>query len=1012
MKSSVIKDTKKGRDIVPFPGLRAFTPEDSSFFFRDPEFVKSTTNTLIDKKLLMLTGPSGSGKTSLVNAGIIPLLNRQGGWIIISMVPGNDPLPNLYTSIRDALNPAAPDFDKGKSFPDQVITLLENNSGKSSDKILLFIDQWEDLFRFQNFSKAGEVERIRKEASDFLSAVLLTDQIPVWLALTMNIDFLKEMNRYPSTLRLLNGRHILMPAPGDNELVMAMEEPVKLAGASISSKLVEHLVKELKEVEQKLPALQFTMWLTWENWKANNPEGRTISHTDLEAAGGLKDSTAKYLDSIYLNLSKTQRPICEKIFKSLTELGSSGEILKRRMKISLLSQIVLAPVDTIIDVINHFRSEQISFILPGWETDLSAETVVELSHESIANLWKRLDLWTREERESVEIYQKLAYDASRYQVGKTSLLTPPELDRAISWKMKNRPNLAWAERYDPAYERTLVYLNTSEQEFEQSKAVKERKRKLNLLRTRVLASIFSVAMAMFLFLYFKADTRSDEFQAAFIQSENLRTLAEQQAAEAIEKQKLAEQIADEALEQQSSSDNVAKLAELRRLRAEQKAQEEATRAALAQQNLAAANTEKVAAIQNQEEADQQRKEAERARMAEFTRRVLSTSESMSIKSLQINSDPELKALLALQAFRFNEQYEGNNFTPEVYTSLYESVKSLLGDDYNYYKGHTNVVRAVSFLPRTSSFFSAGSDGRILKWNLNTSTTDFAVMASGRNVIDQLEVSSDGRWLLAAENRNGLLVINLESNNPVAELFSGREKNIRSITIASDNNTVYTAGLENYIEVWNLLGRSSRILTETESRINALSVSPDGSILAGGTRDGKLMIWRVRGDMASNSVFDNNGNAIQTVKFSPNGRYLAAGDVRGNLMIFRADNFEILRILQGHEARITDVEFSEDSRYLTSTSYDGKVFYWNTGNFSLKPIELSDNEGFVFASSYSTDGRFVVTCSAEEPRLVVRPAASSIIAESICRLVSRNMTQEEWNDFVGGDIEYLRTCQNK
>lgn len=1012
MKSSVIKDKKKGNDSIPFPGLRPFAPEDSSFFFRDGEFVKSTAKELMDKKFILITGPSGVGKTSLLNAGIIPLLNRQGGWKIISLVPGNDPLYNIYTGIRDALNPAAPDFDKGKTLPDQVISLLENNTGKTSDRILIFIDQWEDIFRIRDFTKTGETERIRMEGNEFLSGIQLSDHFPVWMALTMNIDFLKEMNRFPSTSRLLGGRHILMPEPSENELVMAIEEPVKLAGASISPKLVEHLLKELKETRHKLPALQFTLRLTWENWKSNNPDGRGISHTDLEAAGGLKDSAGKYLDSIFLNLPKTQRPICEKIFKSLTEMGSNGEILKRKMKISLLSQIVLAPVDTIIEVINHFRTERNSFIHPGWETDLSADTVIELSHESIASLWKRLEIWTREEGESVEIYRKLAYDASRYQVGKTSLLTPPELDRAIAWKMKNRPNLAWAERYDRAYERTLVYLNTSEQEYEQSKAIKERKRKLTLLRTRFLATLFGVAMAVFLFLFFKADTRSSEFQAAFIQSENLRTLAEQQAAEAIEKQRLAEQIADEALEQQSSSDNVAKLAELRRLRAEQKAQEEATRAALAQQNLAAANTEKVAAIQNQEEADQQRMEAERARLAEFTRRVLSTSESMSIKSLQINSDPELKALLALQAFRFNEQYEGNNFTPEVYSSLYESVKNLLGDDYNYYKGHTNVVRAVRFLPRTSSFFSAGSDGRILKWNLNTSTSDFAVMASGRSVIDQLEVSSDGRWLLAAENRNGLLVMNLESNNPVAELFSGREKNIRTITIASDNNTVYTAGLENYIEIWNLLGRSSRILTETESRINALSVSPDGSILAGGTRDGKLMIWRVRGDMASNAVFDNSGNAIQTVEFSPNGRILAVGDVRGNLMIFRADNFEILRILQGHEARITDIEFSEDSRYLTSTSYDGKVLYWNTGNFSLEPIELNDNEGFVFASSYSTDGRFVVTCSAEEPRLVVRPASSSIIAESICRLVSRNMTQEEWNDFVGSDIEYLRTCQNK
>ena len=72
----------------PFPGLMAFHPEDSEFFFGRETLVRKLENRLKQHNFLAVLGPSGSGKSSLVLAGLVPALDRP--WV--HLTPGSDPL--------------------------------------------------------------------------------------------------------------------------------------------------------------------------------------------------------------------------------------------------------------------------------------------------------------------------------------------------------------------------------------------------------------------------------------------------------------------------------------------------------------------------------------------------------------------------------------------------------------------------------------------------------------------------------------------------------------------------------------------------------------------------------------------------------------------------------------------------------------------------------------------------------------------------------------------------------
>ena len=97
-------------DRSPFPGLEAFTEQDSAVFFgRDAEIAEllSRLHPVVGgqaHRLVAVVGPSGVGKSSLVQAGVMPgLRQRRSGWIIVPpMVPGDHPLQSLAQAVAAA----------------------------------------------------------------------------------------------------------------------------------------------------------------------------------------------------------------------------------------------------------------------------------------------------------------------------------------------------------------------------------------------------------------------------------------------------------------------------------------------------------------------------------------------------------------------------------------------------------------------------------------------------------------------------------------------------------------------------------------------------------------------------------------------------------------------------------------------------------------------------------------------------------------------------------------------
>ena len=60
----------------PFPGLRPYRSSESNIFFGREREVEDSLSILQQYKLVTITGDNGSGKTSLIDAGLIPKIQK------------------------------------------------------------------------------------------------------------------------------------------------------------------------------------------------------------------------------------------------------------------------------------------------------------------------------------------------------------------------------------------------------------------------------------------------------------------------------------------------------------------------------------------------------------------------------------------------------------------------------------------------------------------------------------------------------------------------------------------------------------------------------------------------------------------------------------------------------------------------------------------------------------------------------------------------------------------------
>jgi tetratricopeptide (TPR) repeat protein len=495
----------------PFPGLRPYEPDEDHLFFGREKEVDDLLRRLRFDRFLPVVGTSGCGKSSLVRSGLIPALHSGmmvkagSSWRIAMMRPGEDPIGHLAEALDSSRTlGVAPDELASTNRVLIDATLRRGSLGLAAavrqarmpadDNVLVLIDQFEELFRFR---RSRQIENSRDEAVAFVRLLLeaaAQSNLPIYIVLTMRSDFIGDCIDYPGLPEAINASHYLVPRMTRDELRSVITGPIAVAGATIAPRLVVRVLNDLGDRQDELPILQHALMRTWDHWEKHRPADEPIDVESYESIGTLAHALSLHAEEAYAEATAShEERLTELIFKALTDTVSDPRGIRRPTSVGELAAIAGASESEVIRVVDLFRREGRSFLMPPPSVRLSSDAIVDISHESLMRTWDRLIRWAEEERTSAELYRRLAQEAHYFEEGKAALWGDPELELGLRWRRDNRPTEAWARRYDPAFDRAMAFLEESEVERDRLKAERRRTRVRNLMFAWGTAAVLLVA---------------------------------------------------------------------------------------------------------------------------------------------------------------------------------------------------------------------------------------------------------------------------------------------------------------------------------------------------------------------------------------------------------------------------------------------------------------------------------------------------------------------------------------
>lgn len=481
MMTTEIKTTEVSA--FPYPGLRAFTEQESHLFYGRKKQVFQLLSLLEENRFLAVIGPSGSGKSSLVRAGLLPQLRESGlftqrgrDWLFLKMKPGLSPLVSLAREIHShapigLLHEGDARLTEAvlRSGPKGLQRVFNDSNLSRDTNVLLLVDQFEELFQDDQSRKAEEgLEHQRSEQEtgwghrfvQLLLNIVTQQDWSVHVVITMRTDFIGDCNKFVGLPEAVSQSQFLVPRLDVHSLEKAIRSPLVQPEFSceLDQEVVDVMVNAAHVEQDALPLIQHALLRMWHHAKKCQ-KGMCLPRTTTGRAKSLAEILDSHGREIYDSIPPSQKRIAEKLFRILTARGPQGQLIRNPTTLKTVAAAVGEPEKLIGEVVAKFTAPGVHFL--NVSSDGGKERLINVTHESLLRHWRMVSQWLKEEDESVEMLRLLSGHAKRWKSGKGGFWVGSLLDEAQRWRDRESPNDSWAARYDLDWEICNEFLDSS-----------------------------------------------------------------------------------------------------------------------------------------------------------------------------------------------------------------------------------------------------------------------------------------------------------------------------------------------------------------------------------------------------------------------------------------------------------------------------------------------------------------------------------------------------------------------
>jgi WD40 repeat protein len=154
----------------------------------------------------------------------------------------------------------------------------------------------------------------------------------------------------------------------------------------------------------------------------------------------------------------------------------------------------------------------------------------------------------------------------------------------------------------------------------------------------------------------------------------------------------------------------------------------------------------------------------------------------------------------------------------------------------------------------------------------------------------------------------------------------------SVAFSPNGSTLAVASTTGEIYLWYMPTRTiSAVLTDPQSEgVQSVAFSRSGQTLASADYNGSIYLWNLDTQAVSATLADPGKNGVNCVAFSPDGKAVAAADNDGSTYLWNLATERVIATLtdRGEKPSVDWVAFSPDGKSLAAADNDGSTYLWN------------------------------------------------------------------------------------
>ena len=951
----------------------------------------------------------------------------------------------------------------------------ENKNSSQGKNILIIADQFEEVFTMnENFHNGTPSTDTYTCVNILLETIRLSiiEELPIYVIFTMRSDYISQCTVFKDLPEFIAYSQFFVPQLKRTEIRQVIEQPAILAGGSVSTRLTEVLINNLNSGFDQLPVLQHALNLLWKtadngsqtldiihmakiagiskemlddnerkefnSWYAKLPDYRKkyFEKPDLNNvlnahAGILYESSYDY----YLHnadwakktiTAEESKQIIKTAFTSLTKIDNNRQV-RNRCSLGEITGIINKPNinnATVCAVLNIFRAEGNTLLRPFANGDdiksqyLSANTVLDITHEALIRNWKMLSDWDKEELININEYNDFNSQVQRWLDNSRSpefLLTSGNYAIFKQWYDKCRPNPYWILKNDNTYRSEQEKLNSAinrmevcdnyMQQSREAILAKEKARRRKLVSTIIGLLVFIVGLLIFA-LWARSAQKDAEVQK--LEAEAQKKEAENQKDIADKQRLIAEKQSEAAVNAQIEAQ-----------------QQRDTARIMYQRALAAKNESDMARLQAEDaknEAEQMRKRAEdNYKLAEQERQ--NTLNQMNLTKQASDSANKLYyvALCNTLAMKAKNQYEDKTLNLRLAKTACEmnrkgganSKNADLYDAMLFAMEQNKLIRPMTLQSDDIQTITVDDNGVIRTFDHNGTISQYAISNSG----EPIEINR------VANYENKIPVETAIFVNPTSIVYTAKDRKSYFIDLTGQKQTKLSFE-DDYIKTASILsgqkkcavacayGKAAVINTdngsiESENDFNAKITDIyflDDSNVYVLIHNGRLVKWNFKTGSITEILSASDKEKAFCMEAIEDKNLLAVCFSDGAIQFLNLQDGKKINKMAGGHSKLDNVIYDHNTGILAISSADKRISLVNTNDFSEKPLVIEEHSldnHKVKGMGFNKQGvLFVLT---DDNKLRLWDTNPDTYSATLSTMNLAPLSETEWNLILGRDF---------